>query len=119
MGLDAFVHTRNEPIEDDVDFEAMKGDEQFFHWKNHYALDSWLVNLYNKRCGTGSWNGDLLQLRLGDINQLERALDFGDLAKIPEFGEWAAEYADQDREFIKLARDAIKSGLSLYYFNWY
>jgi len=63
-----------------------------------------------------------LELTLEDINTFEEGLDSVGLPETTGFffGEDADEhYAEQDREFIVAARNAIKDGYTVVYSSWW
>ncbi len=68
------------------------------------------------------FNNQPLRLNLSDLEQLETAINRGELPKTEGFffGDNAdEEYKQQDIEFIVAAREAISKGYDVYYDSWW
>jgi hypothetical protein len=68
------------------------------------------------------FNNQPLRLNLSDLEQLETAINRGELPKTKGFyfGDDAdKEYKEQDIEFIVAAREAISKGYDVYYDSWW
>ena len=103
-------------------------------WRKHPHLQGFMEQLWiDKGCPgldperAGSMFGSDfncvdLELTLEDINTFEEGLDSVGLPETTGFffGEDADEhYAEQDREFIVAARNAIKDGYTVVYSSWW
>jgi len=71
---------------------------------------------------TRTFNKQPLRLNLADLDQLEEAINRGELPPTSGFffGEDAdADYKDHDLLFVNLARELIKKGAEIYYDSWW
>lgn len=71
---------------------------------------------------TRVFNNQPLRLNLTDLDQLEEAINRGELPPTTGFffGEDAdADYKEQDLLFVNLARELIKEGAEIYYDSWW
>ena len=88
------------------------------YWRKHPGLQGWMENLYQSRGGVDSFNGIELELTMRDLFDLEI---FVRESKLPPtngffFGNNSdSYYHDDDLEFIRKAREAIASGLKVFY----
>lgn len=88
------------------------------YWRKHPNLHGWMEQLYRQRGGTGTFNGDELELTWADLDELEQAVTHGQLPPTGGFffGENSDEhYQAQDLEFIKNARAELFMGLKVFY----
>lgn len=68
------------------------------------------------------FNCQPIRLNLSDLEQLETAINRGELPHTSGFffGENAdEEYKEQDLQFIKMSREAIANGFHVYYNSWW
>ena len=122
MGLDQYAFRRPEKIEAATDFERDDGDGLIAQWRKHPNLHGWMQDLYVKKGGTDkNFNCNPVQLTPEDIDQLEKDVEAGKLPPTTGFffGQSCPEHADEDRAFIKAAREAFAEGDSVYYDSWW
>ena len=114
MGLDQYAYklTESDPTE----------REEIAYWRKHPNLQGWMENLWREKGNDGEFNCVDLELTLGDLEALEASIDGADLPKTVGFffGEDSDDhYLEQDREFIREARSAIKQGYKVIYSSWW
>ena len=115
----------------DLDGTEHEGVEEYLEWddtielatwRKHPNLQGWMQELYYEKGGEGEFNCVDVELTLGDLEALEQSLDE---SALPEtvgffFGQNSDDhYAEQDREFIREARAAIKQGYTVVYNSWW
>ena len=119
MGLDQFAYS--------IDSEGNK--TEIAYWRKHPNLQGWMENLwYKKNCpnahenSPNEFNCVPVELNYDDLNALEDAVrGYG----LPDtvgffFGDNSDNhYQEQDLEFIQKAREALDSGLEVYYDSWW
>ena len=95
-------------------------------WRKHPNLQGWMENLWHEKgCPHdqgGGFNCVDLELTLEDLEALEESLDESALPETSGFFFGANSddhYAEQDREFIREARAAIKQGYDVVYHSWW
>ena len=115
----------------DLDGTEHKGVEEYLEWddsielatwRKHPNLQGWMQELYYEKGGGEEFNCVDLELTLDDLNALEATLDEEELPETTGFffGSNADDhYAEADREFIVLARAAIKQGYTVVYNSWW
>jgi hypothetical protein len=104
-----------------VDIEAEMA-APLYYWRKHPNLQGWMQQLYRAKGGQGKqFNGNTVRLDAADLDALEREVEAGGLPETTGFffGESRPEHADEDREFIKLARAAIAQGYVVFYDSWW
>lgn len=123
MGLDQYAHLYR--AEDaagvSVDIEA-EPVAPLFYWRKHPNLQGWMEQLYRAKGGKAeSFNCRTVRLDREDLDALEQAVNAGGLPETEGFffGESQPEHADEDREFLKLARAAIAEGYVVFYDSWW
>ena len=134
MGLDQYATARKgEPQQDKEGCTYYEDSMELAYWRKHPNLQGWMEDLWVSKGSPGlteaeeesvlsSFNCVDLELTSEDLDSLEQSLSE---AKLPEtngffFGENAdEEYAEQDREFITEARDAISKGYTVVYSCWW
>jgi hypothetical protein len=133
MGLDQYATARKgEPQKDKDGMTYYEDSMELAYWRKHPNLQGWMEDLWISKGSPGLTEEDStfdsgfncvdLELTLEDLDDLERSLDE---AALPEtsgffFGEDSNEYyAEQDREFITEARDAISKGYTVVYSCWW
>ena len=123
MGLDQYATARRgEAKTDDEGFTYYEDSIELSYWRKHPNLQGWMEELYHEKGGSQEFNCVDLELTLGDLEALEESLD---KEALPEtvgffFGTDSSDhYAEQDREFIREARAAIKQGYTVIYNSWW
>ena len=123
MGLDQYATARKgEPTTDDEGYTYYEDSIELAYWRKHPNLQGWMEDLWIEKGNSGEFNCVDLELTLGDLEALEESLDN---EALPEtvgffFGADADDhYAEQDREFIREARAAIKQGYTVVYSSWW
>ena len=123
MGLDQYASARKgEPTTDEEGYTYYKDSMELAYWRKHPNLQGWMESLWRVKGNDGEFNCEEIQLTLDDLDNLERSLDN---EALPEtvgffFGADADDhYAEQDREFIREARAAIKQGYTVIYSSWW
>lgn len=132
MGLDQWAHKRRgEPRE--VQTKSVLGEpmmvqeypenEEIAYWRKHPNLQGFMEQLYREKGGEAeSFNCVDVVLTSEDIDKLEQAVNG---KQLPEtngffFGSNSDDYyAEQDREFIANARQAIADGYEVAYSSWW
>ena len=123
MGLDQYATARRgEAKTDDEGFTYYEDSIELSYWRKHPNLQGWMEELYHEKGGSQEFNCVDLELTLADLEALEESLD---KEALPEtvgffFGTDSSDhYAEQDREFIREARAAIKQGYTVIYNSWW
>ena len=123
MGLDQYATARKgEARTDDEGYTYYEDSKELAYWRKHPSLQGWMEDLWIEKGNSGEFNCVDVELTLGDLDSMEEALDENAL---PEtvcffFCENSEEhYAEQDREFIREARAAIKQGYKVVYSSWW
>tara|TARA_B100000287_G_scaffold283761_1_gene267400 strand:- start:577 stop:948 length:372 start_codon:yes stop_codon:yes gene_type:complete len=123
MGLDQYATARRgEAKTDDEGYTYYEDSMELSYWRKHPNLQGWMEELYHEKGGEESFNCVDLELTLEDLDALEQSLDE---SALPEtvgffFGQNSDDhYAEQDREFIREARAAIKQGYTVVYNSWW
>ena len=123
MGLDQYANARRgEATKDEDGYTVYEDSMELSYWRKHPNLQGWMEELYHEKGGDGEFNCVDLELTLDDLEALEQSLDE---SALPEtvgffFGTDSGDYyAEQDREFIREARAAIKQGYTVVYSSWW
>ena len=123
MGLDQYgIARRGEPQTDAEGYTYYEDSMELAYWRKHPNLQGWMEELWREKGNDGEFNCVDVELTLDDLDVLEQSLD--DEA-LPEtvgffFGQNSDDhYAEQDREFIREARAAIKQGYKVFYSSWW
>ena len=123
MGLDQYATARRgEAKTDDEGYTYYEDSMELAYWRKHPNLQGWMEELYHEKGGSQEFNCVDLELTLGDLDALEESLDEEALPETAGFffGSNADDhYAEQDREFIREARAAIKQGYTVVYSSWW
>ena len=123
MGLDQYATARRgEAKTDDEGYTYYEDSMELSYWRKHPNLQGWMEELYHEKGGEEEFNCVDVELTLEDLDALEQSLDE---SALPEtvgffFGQNSDDhYAEQDREFIREARAAIKQGYTVVYNSWW
>ncbi len=123
MGLDQYANARKgEAKTDDEGYTYYEDSKELAYWRKHPSLQGWMEDLWREKGNDGEFNCVDVELTLGDLDSMEEALDENALPETQGFffGENSEEhYAEQDREFIREARAAIKQGYTVVYSSWW
>jgi hypothetical protein len=123
MGLDQFAYC--------IDNNGDK--EELAYWRKHPNLQGWMQNLWENKGrpgltedNSGNMLGDFncipVELNKEDLDDLEDAIHGSGLPDTVGFffgSNSDDHYKEQDLDFIKKAREALDSGLSVYYDSWW
>ena len=123
MGLDQYASARKgEPQTDEDGYTYYEDSKELAYWRKHPNLQGWMENLWLAKGGEGEFNCQDVELDLEDLDMLESTLDEQELPETVGFffGENSDDhYAEQDCEFIREARAAIKQGYTVVYSSWW
>ena len=123
MGLDQYAMARKgESKTDEEGFEYYEDSMELAYWRKHPNLQGWMQDLWYTKGGEGEFNCVDLELEAEDLDLLEESLDEEALPETTGFffGTDSGDYyAEQDREFIREARAAIKQGYTVVYNSWW
>ena len=132
MGLDQYAYLRNKDSKlngtiTDEDYSNIK-----YEWRKHARLQVFMRNLHREKnpdahegsFGLGFNNESSLELTTEDLEKLEKAIkeDYFDCFADDGYfwgqqfqEESAKEYKDQDKNFVKWARQELKDGNKVFY----
>ena len=132
MGLDQYAYLRNKDSKlngtiTDEDYSNIK-----YEWRKHARLQVFMRNLHREKnpdahegsFGLGFNNESSLELTTEDLEKLEKAIKedyFNCFADDGYFWgqqfqeESVKEYKDQDKNFVKWARQELKDGNKVFY----
>ena len=132
MGLDQYAYLRNKDSKlngtiTDEDYSNIK-----YEWRKHARLQVFMRNLHREKnpdahegsFGLGFNNESSLELTIEDLEKLEKAIKedyYGCFASDGFFWgqqfqeESVKEYKDQDKNFVKWARQELKDGNKVFY----
>ncbi len=123
MGLDQYANARRgEATKDEDGYTVYEDSMELAYWRKHPSLQGFMEDLYHSKGGEGEFNCVDVELTLEDLDGMEEALDENALPETVGFffGENSEDhYAEQDREFIREARAAIKQGYTVVYSSWW
>jgi hypothetical protein len=104
-------------------------------WRNHRLLMGWMEKLYEEKRGKkghkAGWCISFLRLNEHDLDRLEEAMKSGELYRYvhesprQQFkqGDPDTQHNDycheQDLQFLREARSALKQGQAVYYNEWW
>jgi hypothetical protein len=123
MGLDQFAFA--------VDKNGKR--EELACWRKHPNLQGWMENLWESKGrpnahedkdsnGMSDFNCVQLELTEEDLDSLEQDVTNASLPDTVGFffgSNSDAVYGQQDLEFVKKAREALDSGLTVVYYSWW
>ena len=132
MGLDQYAYLRNKDSKlngaiTDEDYNNIK-----YEWRKHARLQVFMRDLFREKnpdahkgnFGLGFNSESNLELTIEDLEKLEKAIKedyFNSFADDGYFWgqqfqeESAKEYKDQDKNFVKWARQELKDGNKVFY----
>ena len=132
MGLDQYAYSRNKDSKlngtmTDEDYDNIK-----YEWRKHARLQVFMRDLYKEKnpdaqegsFGLGFNGDDLLELDTKDLEKLGKEIKedyFNSFADDGYFWgqqfqeEQVKEYKDQDKNFVKWARQELKDGNKVFY----
>jgi|TARA_B100000287_G_C19938778_1_gene505614 hypothetical protein len=123
MGLDQYANAhKGESVTDENGFTSYPDSMELAYWRKHPNLQGWMENLWRCRGNSGEFNCVDVELDEEDLDNLERSLDNNALPETQGFffGQNSDDhYAEQDREFIVAARNAIRDGYTVTYSSWW
>ncbi len=123
MGLDQYATARKgEPVKDEDGYVSYPDGMELAYWRKHPSLQGFMENLWLEKGNEGEFNCVDLELTLDDLENMEETLDENALPETVGFffgGNSDEHYAEQDREFIREARAAIKQGYTVVYSSWW
>lgn len=118
MGLDQFAFT--------IDNNGEK--EELAYWRKHPNLQGWMENLWHSKGCPGKhedaddFNCIPVELDHSDLDALEQAITNSELPSTTGFffgSEKDNDYRENDLEFVRKAREALDSGLTVVYDSWW
>ena len=123
MGLDQYGTARKgEPSTDEDGYTYYEDSMELAYWRKHPNLQGYMQQLWHEKGNDGEFNCVDLELTLSDLDYLEQSLDESALPETAGFffGTNSDDhYAEQDREFILSARNAIEKGYTVIYSSWW
>lgn len=125
MGLDMYAYTIHpDAITEEVDFDIGALDEnatRIHQWRKHPNLHGWMEELYQQKGGSECFNCVPVVLSPDDLDRLEAAIRGGQLPDTSGFffGVTDGTEVEDDLAFIAKAREAIASGLAVFYSSWW
>lgn len=111
MGLDQYASIREK-------------DKELHYWRKHNALQGWMENLWESRGGTGDFNCQDVYLNEEDLDKLEADVKAQKLPETSGFfygpdSRFDKKQMEDDLEFIKKARKALKEDKYVVYSSWW
>jgi hypothetical protein len=107
----------------EVDFTIGDYLQQKLHyWRKHPNLHGWMQRLYEAKGGQDrDFNLSAVALNRADLDALEVAIKAGDLPGTGGFFFGASDGSerDDDLEFVRKGREALQSGLAVFYVAWW
>ena len=123
MGLDQYGTARKgEPSTDEDGYTYYEDSMELAYWRKHPNLQGWMEELWRGKGNDGEFNCVDLELTLSDLDYLVQSLYESALPETAGFffGTNSDDhYAEQDREFILSARNAIEKGYTVIYSSWW
>lgn len=127
LGLDMSVYAvsanqvREEDKDKEVDFAPYyeEGHTEIWYWRKHPNLHGWMENMYQRKGGTGEFNGVPVKLTECDLMRLEKEINERTLPNTSGFffGESSDDddAVEQDLRFVAEARMQLSLGNMVYY----
>lgn len=120
MGLDAYVYTINFTPESEVDFKLPQNIklELFFQWRKNWEMQNVMADIYFNKGGIDeTFNCAKVILDLYDLSYIEACIEEFDYED--EYDENQELERERDLNFINIAREKLKQGLTVFYDSWY
>ena len=130
MGLDMYAYVGRKGQYDEF-YEKADWDEsikdfvgpvtkphEIAYWRKHPSLHGWMDKLWQSQGNKGTFNGIELELTWKDIDNLERAIKYGQLPNTDGyfFGKPADNYYyEDDLKFCVNAKAELFLGLKVFY----
>ena len=132
MGLDMYAYVAAKEGQQSEFYETAEFDKvtnefvsktvtkprELAYWRKHPSLHGWMEKLWKSRGNTGTFNGVELELTWQDVDNLERAITYGQLPFTEGFffGKPADNvYYDDDLKFCIDAKAELFLGLKVFY----
>lgn len=123
MGLDMYAYTTHTVVSQDVDFDVEESEAEMLHqWRKHPNLHGMMRALYTWKGGTNrDFNCSNVALKLDDLSVIEEAILKNELPETAGFFFGSSDGSEQvdDLWFIEKARNALNSGLVVFYRAWW
>jgi len=130
MGLDMYAYVGRKGQYDEF-YEKADWDEaikdfagpiskphEIAYWRKHPSLHGWMEKLWQSQGNKGTFNGIELELTWKDVDNLERAIKYGQLPNTDGyfFGKPADNYYyEDDLKFCVNAKAELFLGLKVFY----
>ena len=132
MGLDMYAYVASKEGQYSEFYETAEFDKttndfvsttvnkphEIAYWRKHSSLHGWMEKLWKSRGNKGTFNGVEVELSWKDIDNLERAIKYGQLPLTEGFffGESADNYYyENDLKFCVNAKAELFLGLKVFY----
>lgn len=134
MGLDQYAWAqRPEYAHLDLITERELTDEEFAlvdsnkvtlrQWRKHADLNAWMTELYHRKGGTEEFNCITMPITRDDLMSLQHHIEanngYAERGHGFFWGETQPEDIESDKEFIRLALNALDEGYEVFYSCWY
>jgi len=131
MGLDMFVNKvmilEDKTKEVNTEFLEETGlasgeSIEIHYWRKHPDMHGMMEEIYREKGGREEeFNCIEVYLDSEDIDKIEEQIKTGDLPLTEGFffGQSSSDRKEDDLEFIKKARLALKEGYKIYYTSWW
>lgn len=134
MGLDQYAWAqRPEYAHLDLITERELTDEEFAlldsnkvtlrQWRKHADLNAWMTELYHRKGGTEEFNCITMPITRDDLMSLQHHIEenngYAERGHGFFWGETRPEDIESDKEFIRLALNALDEGYEVFYSCWY
>lgn len=135
MGLDMYAWSvLNAKIPDDMQVDPTEsqleswheegGMQEIWYWRKHHDLHGWMENLYRQKGGKDPrFNCNYVRITEDDLKALEEALLQDKLPPTTGFffgnNPPNAESLEDDKRFLKRAREELSHGHVLFYSSWW
>lgn len=127
MGLDMYSYAipQKDAGHNDTDVKIPEGiqREEIFYWRKHHDLHGWMENLYREKGGNKEFNCTNVRLTEEDLDRLKNDLVNSRLPHTEGFffgnNPPDDETLANDIVFIVKAKEAIASGMAVFYDSWW
>jgi hypothetical protein len=110
-----------DPVTSPVDFKV-ENSVEIHYWRKHPDLHGWMEELYRAKGGTAKmFNCVNVVLTAEDLDRLEQVVAGFEPPATSGFffGDSDGSEVDDDLASIKMARQAIATGCTVYYTSWW